>query len=1079
MKLGDIIKSRLTPRQIRVLKRIGVISGISVGCFLLLVTIVINVVLSPSKLTPIVQGYADEYLDADVKIGSVEATFFSSFPLFGIKVNDGMIVSHAYDAIERDSARLKDDTLAVFSEFRAGINLMNTLLSGNISIGRLSVKNPQIRLVCDSLGIVNWNIVREDSLETDEANADTSSINLTLKHFEIENAKITYVDRQSKTRVAVRGFNAEADGNLNLDNLDLDIKLSDDRTTLTVDGTRYIRRLPLAFDGHVYYDYQQEKYVVGDSHIILDGHALTLDGTVQTDTAGVDMDLTYALDSPDVEKLFALIPKDIVSEDIEVKSGSIESNGYVRGRLDKENSPVVACNMTIRDVRSRYARMPEEIEDLCAEFSAYIDAQNPDSSHLAVDIFHFKGGKSEVESTIRMSELLVDPLVDCRLNAKIEMKSILDIFPMKNFTMGGNVTADLTSHFRFSQLRNGEFGRIKLSGNLDIDSLRIINDSIGLNLRNDAHLNFVGNDTLNAHVEVSNLLMKYPSLNVTLRDFNMKAKTLMSRDTTAIPTLIADVNAQRIYIKTDTVTVYSKNTKASLVNRPSKADKTKAHFEAALKSDTIFSAIFGIRGFTGGLDSKANYERISDTTWISNALVEFKDAKVFFPRYKLPVIATNTRITQNIRTIEIEKSHVESGRTSFDVKATVTNLAMAIMNKEPLVGSLVMNADTIDASEIMASVIRDEDEAIETSSFVSDTSYVHSAAADSMLVHAADADTIPQQAELFFLPRNINVSLESNIKCLIWNKMEMTDIRTKAETNKGCLHVKNVSFRHGDSQGIAVLAYKGHKRKKTAEISLFARWLGTDLEDLIGRMQLDTIVPMLNSVRGRVDCYLSLNAELDSMMSPVLSKANASLHVSGSKLTVLDGETFAKVSKIMMFKNKKENVIDSVSFNALLDSNRITILPFVANIDRYSAIIGGSQDLDMNLNYHASVVKSPLPFKAGVNIKGNVSDLKFGVTTAKLKKKATKEEQAKNDATTYMRRLETVRNTYLLSRLPMPDQIKNDEDRQREILQQQLAAARKAEAEAEARIASEEQALQADSAYNAAVAEARELTGEQ
>ncbi len=171
------------------------------------------------------------------------------------------------------------------------------------------------------------------------------------------------------------------------------------------------------------------------------------------------------------------------------------------------------------------------------------------------------------------------------------------------------------------------------------------------------------------------------------------------------------------------------------------------------------------------------------------------------------------------------------------------------------------------------------------------------------------------------------------------------------------------------------------------------------------------------------------------------------MHIGGKKLVLLDGETFSKLSKILMFKNKKENIIDTLSFNVLLDSGKITVLPFVTNIDRYSAVVGGTQDLDMNMNYHVSIIKSPLPFKAGVNVKGTPSKLDFDITTAKLKKKATPEEQAKNDAISLQRRIAIVRDTYSMSGLPLPKRLMNEQEQQQAEMEERM---RQAIAESEA-----------------------------
>ena len=59
----------------------------------------------------------------------------------------------------------------------------------------------------------------------------------------------------------------------------------------------------------------------------------------------------------------------------------------------------------------------------------------------------------------------------------------------------------------------------------------------------------------------------------------------------------------------------------------------------------------------------------------------------------------------------------------------------------------------------------------------------------------------------------------------------------------------------------------------------------------------------------------------------------------------------------------------------------------------------GSNDLAMNLNYHISVLKSPIPFKFGINIKGTPDDMKIRLGGAKFKENMVVERQAIADNT--------------------------------------------------------------------------------
>ena len=123
------------------------------------------------------------------------------------------------------------------------------------------------------------------------------------------------------------------------------------------------------------------------------------------------------------------------------------------------------------------------------------------------------------------------------------------------------------------------------------------------------------------------------------------------------------------------------------------------------------------------------------------------------------------------------------------------------------------------------------------------------------------------------------------------------------------------------------------------------------------------------------------------------------MHIKGDSLVLMDGETFAEISKMLLFKNKKRNVFDSISVNLIVENGNVTVYPFLVQIDRYKAAVGGTQGLDMNFNYHISILKSPIPFKLGLNISGNLDKMKFRLGKAKYKDDVTPVEIRRVDST--------------------------------------------------------------------------------
>ncbi len=1027
------------------LKLVAKIITILIAVFCAVVAIVINVVVTPEKLTPIVLKYAHEYLDADVKVGSVEVTFFSSFPHFGVKITDAEIVSHAFHKLETDTIIARRDTLARIGQLRAGLDLMYTLCTGDVVIGRVGLTNSRIRLHTDSLGRNNWDILKSDT--TNVSDSDTSSTtNVSLRHLRFKNVRIAYANKLSQMYFRADSIYMQLDGVVGADEVDFDIDFSDRRTSIKIDDTRILRRMPVEIEGHVNYDFDAQKCGIGDASIAFDGHAIDIDGWLQTDTAGLNVDVRYGIDSPSVQKLFALIPNNLVNEDIVVEEGTIEAHGYVRGRYDNDNKPVVGCNVEINGIKGHYEGMKQGVDDLTAVFNALINPQKPDSSYVNLEIFHFKGGKSEVESVVKMTQLLTDANIVAKIKAHVDLASLMNVFPIANTTMCGVVDADLSTSFKYSDIRDRNFGRIRVRGKLDAGSIAVTNDTLHFKLRSDASMRFDGNDTLKIGAKVARLELQTNEMRLRVRDFKTRGKTLMKGDTTQIVPIQGEFTARRIALKMDTLAIFAKNVKSNALVRPMKGNKRYPHMEATVNADTILSRIWSVRGFTNGVKSSAMLERTGDSTWNSNLSAEVLQVRVNMPFYKLPIVATNTRLSQNGKVISIEHSHIRAGQTSFSVDAQAYDLFGSIYRHKQIKASLNVNADTINCNELIAAYINTDTTTLEQIAAMSDTSYIEPTMVDTSLVNK-------QHHGIIDIPDRIRFSLNANVNTLLYNKLDVKDIRGEIEVVNGCLHMTHTLFKYGNSRALSIMAYKGDRERQRADVDAYIRWKQADIGELISDLSLDSVMPMMQSFKGKIDCHMTVKAELDSTMMPNVNTAQVSLFMGGRHLVLLDGETFARLSKILMFKNKKENIIDTLSFNVLVDSGKVTVLPFVANIDRYSAVIGGSQDLDMNMNYHVSILKSPLPFKAGVTITGTPSNLDFDITTAKLKKKAKADEQAKNDALSLARRLTVIRDTYRMSGLALPTRLMSDQERQQADMEERM---RQAIAEAESEEEEEE-----------------------
>ena len=150
---------------------------------------------------------------------------------------------------------------------------------------------------------------------------------------------------------------------------------------------------------------------------------------------------------------------------------------------------------------------------------------------------------------------------------------------------------------------------------------------------------------------------------------------------------------------------------------------------------------------------------------------------------------------------------------------------------------------------------------------------------------------------------------------------------------------------------------------------------------------VDSIMPLMRDFSGVIDADLAATVDIDSSMNLVLPTLDAAVKLSGDSLALINPETYRTLGKWLRFRDRADNKIKHMSVELLVRDNRLELFPFTFDIDRYRLGVSGYNDLALNFNYHIAVLKSPLPFKFGITIKGNPDKYKVRFGGAKFNEK--------------------------------------------------------------------------------------------
>lgn len=900
-------------RRIRKLIRV---SAITVGALLLtgfvVVAFVINYVFTPDKLTPIVLNVANRSLDADLKVESVELTFFSTFPQFGLKVDEGFLVSKVLN----DSLPQKTDSLLAFKECVLAVNPLDYFLKNKISVYNLSLKNVAVYAYRNKTGKANWEIVKTSSdtlaVEKDTISQNKFDSEIDIRQVELEHANLIFDDRNTEVYSRIDDVDLRLKLALTKGVSSLGVEFENKNILFWQQGELLINKVAASLQTDIEIDRSTALWTLKNTGLTINGIRLDVNGELKRDTVTkmVGVNLKYGLHAPSMETVMNMIPEAYVKRGQISAKGEVKVDGTLEGNYGNKQLPAVSLNIKINDASARYEGLPYGIDNFTADFESYIDLMRRNPSFL--------------------------------------------------------------------NLKKQDIGRIRLGGRLALKDFELKDTAKDFNFLGNADLKFSDSETLQAELDIREIILN--SRKFVSEIDRMKAKVVSTnpQDTTKIVTLQCELEMNKLRANIgDSLKIYSGKTTGTGELAPKEQNSAMPMISFSMRTDSLFFNANETKLALGVAGIKAKLEKKNDSLWIPRGIVGFDRLLVHTPEFGLPLRVRKTAVTVDGPKITLRNASLKIGHSDMVATGEVMGLYRAMTKNETLKARLAISSEMIDCNQLINSFSLSEDS-----------------------VSVAVTDTVsPTEMKLFVLPGNLDFELQTDLKKVVFGKVEFEDVCGKVDLKNRTLYLRNLEMRALDADMKAVMVYRADSVRggytgfdfKIRDINI------AKLVDFIPSM--DTIVPMLRSFEGRVQFDVAAEARLDSNMNIRIPTLRSAMYIKGDSLVLMDGETFAEISKMLMFKNKKKNVFDSISVNVVVNDGSVLVYPFQVSIDRYKAAIGGEQGLDMNFKYHISILKSPLPFKAGVNISGNLDKMKIRVGKAKYKDDVTPAAIHKVDST--------------------------------------------------------------------------------
>lgn len=996
---------------------------------LLGVSIAVYFVFSPSKLTPMVEKTAAEYLNAEVRVGNIELTFFSSFPDFGLRMSDAVVVSGVFRDSTCTEAPLAQDSLMRIKSCLVTVNPLAYLTKNRIVIKDFVLEEPEIYAYVDTAGVANWNIMAPlaDTLAMDdELPADTLAVDSTsfgtgirLRNVRIRNGRLVFDDRSTQLYTRLTGLNLGVDGYLGPRRSRLRVDFATENILFWQEGQLLVNHLKLGIKTGMKIRRDSLLYTLDKAVFDVNGIRFGAGGTLRGDSVNrtVRVDLKYGVHIPTLKTLLDLVPDTILKKTDEVDvRGEVLCKGEISGLYGKQHIPLITSEFSIKNGYVAYAGMPARIDTLDMDFQAVVDLQKEQESYVKLRHFCMKGGGTDIDIEGNVEQLLTAPVVKAKVDALVNFEDLTQIFPLADgITCKGSLKASLLGKVLVSDVTEGNYGKINVRGGCQMKEVEIFvpKDSIVMNVKS-AGIAFTSNrqntktlqgkDLLNGIVGYSGLDIHVQNKVRLLMDTTyLTLKTSPLRDTTAIASMSSSLHLGRtVFIVRDTLLVGLKQADAKAALKPWKKDKKVPQVNAEVQVDSLRLRMLGNRLNL----AKANAEveavrgKRNAKMWRPSGSVEFSGLRAFTPYFPVRLRMPGSRLRFSMNEVELDSAVVKLGRSDLRLTGRLSNLARSFFRKDTLRGELLVVSDKIDCNQLMRAMEAGTAYAAKLEAGFRDTVGSNGEVddMDEMQV-VSDTTDFSGGSSLFVVPANIDFTFQTDIKQVLFGKAHLDSIHGEVVMRNQCIQLSDLVLRSSAANMSTSAIYKATDTLK-AYTGFALQMHDIQIDSLVSLVPaLDTLFPMLRSFAGTVDFHVAADAWLDSSMMIDLPSLRGAAYLDGRDLVLMDGETFAEISKKLMFKNKERNMIDSISVDLVVKDGTVEIFPFLLEIDRYKAAVGGQHSIDMTFKYHISILKSPLPFKAGIDISGSLEKMKFRITKAKYKDLFVPSRKTKVDST--------------------------------------------------------------------------------
>ncbi len=762
-------------------------------------------ILFPGKVSEQVKLFANKHLAGELDYKKTHLTFFRHFPSLTVSVDDFLL---------KGSKPFQNDTLLAAKEVAVGINLKNLIFDGEVKIDEIYVTDAYANVFVNTKGEANYNVyVSKPSDKPKDTTSTGASIKLDL--IKLRNWNIKYNDHAARVLVDAKGLNYTGKGGLSKDIFDLETDLDIDKLDFSLNRIYYAKQKTLHADLITRINTNALTFVLRKNELRINDLPLKFTGFVSILKDGYNLDINAASEKTTIRDMISVLPSQYLdwAKDTKIE-GDSDFFFSLKGRFSEPQNqkPRLKARLMVKDGFVSNGKAPVPMNNFNMDLNVDLPDLNTEELGLNLKNLSFDLGPNNNFKAIVKTKGLDEMQINADVKGAVNLQTLTQALGLKDIDARGLMDTNIKSNGIFS-----------------LDKKLFPKTNGYLNLKNGwLKTKYYPNPIQNINI-VANIINTdgtFKSLGVKLDPFKF------------------DFEGNPVFVNADLQNfedvLYKVRAKGTLnVGRIYKVFAKKGlDVSGLIMADLSLNGrqSYATTGQYSRLDNRGNLilKNIKATTeylpksfYIKEGNFEFENEKMWFRKF-----------------------FANYGKSDFALNGYLLNtINYFIERKGTLHGKFKLKSRYILIDEFMA--LKDGDNSKK-----------------SIEVDYAKVEN-PKSSGVVIIPKNLDVSLEADVKNVEFKGLNLNNLFGLASVNKGEVFLKNTSFDVVGSR-MKIDARYQDESPLTANYDVALNVLDFDVQRAYNEIDMvREMATAAKNVKGIVSLDYKLKGDFDKNMTPI------------------------------------------------------------------------------------------------------------------------------------------------------------------------------------------------------------------